>query len=94
MKITIEVDEKVVEQNVTDLVCHQLASQLYKELGGRGDSLSYRYHVEIREIIRKVMKENYDALAKEAVSAAAKSIEDKAMKETLKGKIMAVLEDE
>lgn len=93
MKITIEVDEKAIEQNVTDLVCSQLASELYKELGGRGDSLSYRYHVEIREIIRKVMKDNYDSLAKEAVSAAAKSIENRALKETLKGKIMAALEE-
>jgi hypothetical protein len=35
------------------------------------------------------MKENYDALAKEAISAAAKSIENRALKE----KIKAVLEE-
>ena len=91
MKITIEVDNEEIEKNVTDLVSSQLAQELYKELrGSRGDSLTYRYHVEVRKIIREVMKENYDALAKEAVAAAAKSIENRALKE----KIRSVLEGE
>jgi hypothetical protein len=89
MKLTIEVDNKAIEQAVTEAVTNQLASELYKELrGSRGDRLSYNYHTEIREIIRQVMRENYDSLAKEAVSAAAKSIENRALKE----KIKAVLE--
>lgn len=91
MKITIEIDQEAIEKNVTDIVSNQLAQELYKELrGSRDDSLSYRYHVEVRQIIREVMKENYDALAKEAVSAAAKSIENRALKE----KIRAALEEE
>lgn len=90
MKITIEIDQEAIEQNVTDFVSNQLAQEIYKELrGSRGDALSYRYHVEVRKIIREVMKENYDALAKEAVAAAAKSIENRALKE----KIRAALED-
>lgn len=90
MKITIEIDQEAIEQNVTDLVSNQLANELYKELrGSRDTSLTYRYHVEVRKIIREVMKENYDALAKEAVAAAAKSIENRALKE----KIWAALED-
>ena len=72
MKITIEIDNEAIEQNVTDLVSNQLAQELYKELrGSRDTSLTYRYHVEIRKIIREVLKDNYDVLAKEAVSAAA-----------------------
>ena len=86
MKIVVEIDEETLEQNVTDLVCQQIASELYKELrGSKCDSLSYRYHTEIRQIIREVLRENYDALAKEAVSAAAKSIENRALKEKIRG---------
>ena len=81
MKITIEIDNEAIEQNVTDLVSNQLAQELYKELrGSRDTSLTYHYHVEVRKIIREVLKDNYDALAKEAVSAAAKSIENLALK--------------
>lgn len=91
MKITIEIDQEAIEQNVTDLVSNQLANELYKELrDSRDTSLTYRYQVEVRKIIREVMKENYDALAKEAVAAAAKSIENRALKE----KIRAALEEE
>lgn len=90
MELTIEVDNKAIEQAVTEAVTNQLAAELYKELrGSRQDTLSYMYHTEIRDIIRQVMRENYDALAKEAISAAAKSIENRALKE----KIKAVLEE-
>ena len=89
MTITIEVDNEAIEKNVTDLVSNQLAKELYKELRGSRDTISYLYHVEVRKIIREVMKDNYDVLAKEAVSAAAKSIENKALKE----KIRAALEE-
>ena len=69
MKITVEIDNEAIEQNVTELVSKQLAAELYKELRGSRDmSLTYRYHVEVRKIIREVLKENYDALAKEAIS--------------------------
>lgn len=89
MKITVEVDNEAIEKNVTDIISQQLAQELYKELRGSRDiSLTYRYHVEVRKIIREVLKDNYDALAKEAVSAAAKSIETRALKE----KVRAVLE--
>ena len=90
MKITIEVDNEAIEQNVTDIVSQQLSQELYKELRGSRDiSLTYRYHVEVRKIIREILKDHYDALAKEAVSAAAKSIETRALKE----KVKAVLEE-
>ena len=90
MKITIEIDQEAIEQNVTDLVSNQFANELYKELRGSHDtSLTYRYHTEVRKIIREVMKENYDVLTKEAVAAAAKSIENRALKE----KIRAALEE-
>ena len=89
MKITIEIDNEAIENNVTDLVSKRLAEELYKELRGSRDTISYHYHVEVRKIIREVLKENYDALAKEAVSAAAKSIENRALKE----KIRAALEE-
>lgn len=90
MNITIEIDNEAIEQNVTDIVSNQIAQELYKELrGDRNISLTYRYHIEVRKIIREVLKENYDALAKEAVSAAAKSIENRALKE----KIRAALEE-
>ena len=90
MKITIEVNNEAIEKNVTDIISQQLAQELYKELrGSQKESLTYRYHVEVRKIIREVLKENYDALAKEAVSAAAKSIETRALKE----KVRALLEE-
>ena len=58
MKITIEVDNEEIEKNVTDLVSNKLAQELYKELrGSRDTSLTYRYHVEVRKIIREVLKD-------------------------------------
>ena len=91
MIITLEVDNDALAQNVTDMVSNQLAAELYKEIrGSRDTSLSYRYVIEVRKIIREVLKENYDALAREAVQAAAKSIANKALKE----KIRSALEDE
>ena len=79
MKLTIEINDKKVADHIEKLIAEQIAS----ELGAGKEHLSYRYHTEIREIIREVMRENYDALAKEAVSAAAKSIENRAVKNKL-----------
>lgn len=79
MKLTIEINEQKVADHIEKLIAEQIAS----ELGAGKEHLSYRYHREVREIIREVMRENYDALAKEAVSAAAKSIENRAVKNKL-----------
>lgn len=88
MTITIEINEQEIADHVKKIVSENIASQLTHELC-KGDSLSYRYHTEVREIIREVMKANYDALAREAVSAAAKSIENKAFK----SKVLKLLEE-
>ena len=85
MKITVEIDESIIEQNVTDIVSKQIASELHRELAGRDKNhLSYRYHVDVRAIIREVLKDNLDAITREAVSATAKTIERKALKDKLK----------
>ena len=89
MKITIEINEKEIEKTVMELVCDKMATQLHKEMIGNGERLSYRYHTLVREIIREVMRENYDALAIEAVNAAAKSIENRA----IKNKLLKALEE-
>lgn len=87
--ITIDIDENEIADRVKDLVSERIAQQLQHEIIDRGDHLSYRYHTEVRSIIREVMKENYEALAKEAVDAAAKSIENKAFK----SKVLKLLEE-
>ena len=84
MKLTIEIDENKVKEHIEKLVSEQIANELAREFGVNEGHLSYRYHVDIRAIMREVIKENYDMLAKEAVSAAAKSIENKAIKEKMK----------
>lgn len=83
MKLTIEINDQKLAEHVENLVAEQIASKLRAELGADKGRLSYQYHIEIRKIIREVIKENYDALAKEAVSAAAKSIENRAVKNKL-----------
>ena len=79
MKLTIEINDQKVADHIEEIIAEQIA----RELGAGKEHLSYRYHTEVREIIREVMRENYDALAKEAVSAAAKSIENRAVKNKL-----------
>ena len=85
MKLTIEINDQTVSEHIEKLIAEQIAD----ELGAGKEHLSYRYHTEVREIIREVMRENYDALAKEAVSAAAKSIENRAVK----NKVLKALEE-
>lgn len=85
MDITIRIDEEKVTDHIEKLIAEQIA----KELGAGREHLSCRYHVEVRSVIREVMRENFDMLAKEAVSAAAKSIENRA----IKNKLMKALEE-
>lgn len=83
MKITIDIDEQEIAERVKELVSDRLAKKLQDEIIDRGDHLTYCYHTEVRKIIREVMQNNYDVLAKEAVNAASKSIENRAVKSKL-----------
>ena len=85
MELTIKINDKKVAEHIEKLIAEQIAH----ELGAGREHLSGRYHVEVRSVIREVLKENFDMLAKEAVSAAATSIENRAVK----NKIMKALEE-
>ena len=83
MKLTIEIEEQEIIDTVKELLCERAAKQVYGEMIGNGEHFRYQYHTLVREIIREVLKENYNMLAKEAVDAAAKSIENRAVKNKL-----------
>lgn len=85
MELTIKIDDQKVAEHIEKLIAEQIAH----ELGAGCEHLSYRYHTEVRSVIREVMKENFDMLAKEAISAAAKSIENMA----IKNKVLKALEE-
>lgn len=83
MTLTIEIDEQEIADTVKELVVDRAATQIHREMIGNGEHFRYQYHTLVREIIREVLKDNYDVLAKEAVDAAAKSIENRAVKNKL-----------
>ena len=85
MELTIKIDDQKVAEHIERLIAEQVA----RELGVGHEHISYRYHTEVRSVIREVMRENFDMLAKEAVSAAATSIENRA----IKNKILKALEE-
>lgn len=88
MKIEIEIDEQKFIEDVTNAAKIDCAQKLSKNIR-EGWHEGYAYRKLIKEVIREAIKENMDDLADRAVAAAAKSIENRAVK-----KLLAKLEDE
>lgn len=77
MNINIEIPEETIKQAVLELIAEDVTRQLDSK---HGSSALYVTNREVKEVIRELFKERMDVFAEKAIKAAAKSIENKAMK--------------
>lgn len=75
MKITIDLDEHEIVEAVKNVLIHHFAEEARKEWG-----VGYRFRTDTKAAMREVIRENLDSFADRAVAAAAKSIENRAVK--------------
>lgn len=77
MNISIEIPEEVIKKAVLGIIAEDITRQLYSK---HGSSALYVTNREVKEVIRELFKERMDVFAEKAIKAAAKSIENKAIK--------------
>ena len=78
MKITIEIPDEEIREAIKERVADKMAAEFYK-----GWHAGHEYRRDIKEVVREVIKDDKDNLADRAVAAAAKSIENSAVKKML-----------
>lgn len=78
MKLAIEIPDEEITAEVKKIVTEKLAHELYK-----GWYAGREYRRDIKEVVREVIKADKDNLADRAVAAAAKSIENSAIKKLM-----------
>lgn len=75
MKIEIEIPEEELKAMVMANLSERIALNMY-----HGWHEGYVYKKEIKEVVREFIKADIDNLSERAVSAAAKSIENRSLK--------------
>lgn len=80
MKLAIELTDEEIKEAVLGIVAKRTAEAMDSEYGS---SIKYVTRKEVKAVIRELMKERMDELSDRAVSAAAKSIENRAVKKLL-----------
>lgn len=80
MKIVIEISDEEIMEEVRDKVSTMIANEFHSEWR---NSTNYCYHHVIKDVVRDVIKQDKDNLSDRAVAAAAKSIENSAVKKML-----------
>lgn len=78
MTITIEIPDEELKAAVLAEVSDRIAKNIHS-----GYHEGRLYMKDIKEIVREIIKSDIDNLSERAVNAAAKSIENKAIKKTL-----------
>ena len=78
MKLTIEIPEDEILERAKEICAERVAKELYSAY-----SSGYAYRKMIKEIVREVIRADIDNLSERAVSAASKSIENRAVKKLL-----------
>ena len=78
MKIVVEIPDEEITTAVKEIVAERIAKEITSKWYA---GLEYRR--DIKEVIREVIKEDKENLADRAVAAAAKSIENSAVKKML-----------
>lgn len=79
MKIELELPDGEILEMAKRIAAEHIADTMIKnEYGG-----SYAYRKTIKEIVREVIRSDIDNLSDRAVSAAAKSIENRAVKKMM-----------
>lgn len=80
MELNITLTDEEIKEAVLGIVAKRIAEDLDVE---KYSSLKYVTRKEVKAVIRDLLKEHMDELAGRAVSAAAKSIENRAVKKLL-----------
>ena len=75
MKIEIEIPDDELKTMVMDKLSERISQHMYN-----GWHEGYVYKKEIKEIVRECIKNDIDNLSERAVTAAAKSIENRSLK--------------
>lgn len=75
MKITVEIPDEELKEMVMQNIADRIAQNMY-----HGWLEGYVYKKEIKEVIREYIKCDIDNLSERAISAAAKSIENRSLK--------------
>lgn len=80
MELNITLTDEEIKEAVLAIVAKRIAEDLNVE---KYSSLKYVTRKEVKAVIRDLLKEHMDELADRAVSAAATSIENRAVKKLL-----------
>lgn len=80
MELTIKLTDEEIKDAVLRIVAEKTARDMDSEYGS---SIRYVTRKEAKAVIRELLKERMDELADRAVAAAAKSIENRAVKKLL-----------
>lgn len=75
LKIVIDIPDEELKSAVMEKLTDHIAMHMYK-----GWSEGYVYRKEIKEVVREFIKSDIDNLSDRAVTAAAKSIENRSLK--------------
>lgn len=75
MKIEIEIPDEELKAMVSEKLSERIAKNMY-----HGWHEEYVYKKEIKEVVREYIKNDIDNLSERAVTAAAKSIENRSLK--------------
>lgn len=78
MKITVNIDDQELIEVAKEVAIRRIADDIFS--GFRAGNI---YKNAVKECIREVIRQNIDDLSNRAVTAAAKTIENKAMKKML-----------
>ena len=82
MKIVIEIDDdklrEQLEEEVRRVVIQDAVEETRKAWGN-----GYRFRTDAKAVMREVIRENMDIFADKAIAAAAKSIENRAIRQKL-----------
>lgn len=75
MEITVEIPDAELKEMVMKNISDRIAQNMY-----HGWHEGYVYKKEIKEVVREFIKKDIDNLSERAVTAAAKSIENRSLK--------------
>lgn len=78
MKITIEIDDEKLQEEVYRMVVEEAVAGIRKSWGE-----GHRFRADTKAVMREVIRENMDNFAERAIAAAAKSIENRAVRQKL-----------
>lgn len=90
MQITIEIPDDEIREAVKDAIVRDIVREAAQEVkrltfpdSGYGEGMTHILYTEVRRITREILREHMDKIMRQAVDAAAVSIEKKGLKKLL-----------